>query len=113
MTPATPSFLRAVVPPVVRLGGRRLLPLTLGHAVLLRAVGSPFAPYPAVSSDEVRIPNEGTAAGSASAFATRNPSPVTAPGLGDVALARFILSRPWRDARDTMDSRRSRRGLVW
>jgi hypothetical protein len=81
--PQAPSFLRAVVPPLVRLGGRRLLPLTLGHAVLLRAIGSPFSPYPTgVSGSEFKVQG---------------------PTVGDVALARFILTRPWAEARDTMD----------
>jgi len=94
MSLAAPSFLRAVVPPTVRLGGRRLLPMTLGHAVLLRAIGSPFAPYPARSVER--------GAGNEIQAATR----------GDVSLARFILSRPWTVARDTMDRRRSRRATI-
>lgn len=83
---APASFLRAVCPPVVRMDGRRLGPLTLGHAVLLRAVGSPYAPF---------------AAGG------------VLPSRGDVALARFVLTRPWVIARDTMDSARSARAIRW
>ena len=91
------SFLRAVVPPIVRLGGRRLLPLTLGHAVLLRAIGSPFAPYPA--------PMAGSGVSGLGSGV---------PTVGDVALARFILTRPWAVARDTMDGWWQRQRMtVW
>lgn len=86
---APASFLRAVCPPVVQMDGRRLGPLTLGHAVLLRAVGSPYAP-----------------------FATHGGS-FTPPTTGAVALARFVLTRPWDEARDTMDTPPAQRAIRW
>jgi hypothetical protein len=79
--PATATFPGCVLPPTVRLGGRRLLPLTLGHAVLLEAVESPFAPGGEITQ---------------------------LPGAGDNALAWWILTRPWQEARDGIDGRAAR-----
>ena len=73
---AAPSFARAVFPPRVRLGGRRLEALSLGHCLLLEHAGSPFAPFGGAERE---------------------------PNAGDVALAWFLLSRPYRAAADTVD----------
>lgn len=53
--------------------GVRLLPLSVGHALLLDRIRSPFAPYRAYSLTEL-------------------------PGFGDVVEALWILSRPASDA---------------
>lgn len=79
--PSTATFPGCVLPPTVRLGGRRLLPLTLGHALLLEAVESPFAP----GAEITRL-----------------------PGAGDNALAWWILTRSWEKARAGIDSRAAR-----
>ena len=65
----------------------RLHSLTIGHALLLQRVGSPFAPYYENAQE-------------------------AAPGLGDVLLALFILSRPAQVAADAIGTRRFRL-LMW
>lgn len=67
--------------------GVRLHSLTIGHALLLQRVGSPFAPYYENAQE-------------------------AAPGLGDVLLALFILSRPAQVAADAIGTRRFRL-LMW
>lgn len=79
------QFARAVVPPTVRLAGRVMGPLTIGHQILLQRVGSPFG-----RSKEPRDPS-----------------------VGDVALAWFILSRSWHQAARSIGSRLARFQIAW
>lgn len=75
-----------MIPSVVRLAGRRLGPLTLGHMVLLRRVGSPF--HPLHEGDEE-------------------------PTVGQTALAWFILTRPWDEAADGINTRWGKLSISW
>ena len=75
-----------MIPPVVRFGGRRLGPLTIGHLMLLRRVDCGLNPLSI--EDGVR---EMT--------------------VGDVALTWYIVSRPWQEARDGLGTARARVAL--
>ena len=79
------QFARAVVPPTVRLAGRVMGPLTIGHQILLLRVGSPFG-----RNKEAREPS-----------------------VGDVAMAWFILTRPWQQAAQAIGSRIGRFEIAW
>lgn len=78
---AKSGFAECVIPPVVRLAGKRLHMVTLGHALLLERIGSPFA----VTSPPDRLPE-----------------------AGDNALAWWILTRPWDEAANGIGGRLSR-----
>lgn len=75
-----------MIPSVVRLGGRRLGPLTLGHMVLLRRVGSPLHPLQASDAE---------------------------PSVGQVALAWYIVSRPWAEAARGISVRSGKWAIAW
>lgn len=75
------TFARAVFPPRCRVAGVRLVPFTLGHALLLQRVASPFDPF----AEESRPAEH-----------------------GDTALALWILSHDWSAASRRMDGRMAR-----
>lgn len=71
------TYAQTVFQDRARVEGRRLLPLTVGHALLLQRLKSPFAPRD-----------------------TRTA------GAGDCALLLFVCSRSWQVASKTLDSLR-------
>ena len=75
------TFAQSLLPARVRVGGQQLAPVTLGHALLLSRIASPFAPYGGPD---------------------RDPTP------GETLLALWICSRGWRAAAAQLDSRRTR-----
>lgn len=81
-------YTEAALPNTSRALGVNLLPVTMGHAVLLQRIGSPFAPF--VPFDEsVEI------------------------GFGDVAEAIHVLSRPWDVAERQLRGRIYRVRMFW
>lgn len=82
------QYAAAVFPDTWVILGRRMVPLTLGHAVLLTRMASPFAPF-------------------------THPKLGYMPALGDVALAAWICSRPWRVAAERLQWRRTGWLLRW
>lgn len=61
-------------------------PLTIGHMVLLRRVGSPLHPLHSEDAD---------------------------PTVGQVALAWYILTRPWDEAAEGIGSRQGKLAISW
>lgn len=82
---AEEAYADAHWPPAVRVFGRRLAPITLGHLLLLRHVRSPFP-----MGEGRRV-----------------------PGLGDALLAAWILSQPWRRAARRLNGRAMRLWIGW
>ena len=82
------QFSRAVLPDIWEACGVRLMPLTLGHALLLGRLGSPV--LPAERAEEV--------------------API---GLGDVLVAAWVCSRPATVAIAGLDGRRQMLWLRW
>lgn len=80
------TFAAAAFPPRCRVLGVRLHAFTLGHALLLEQLGSPFDPF------------------------AETPRPAE---HGDTALALWVLARPWSVAADRIDARRTRWQLRW
>lgn len=72
---AAPRYSEALWPDPVRVAGVRLQPLTLGHALLLQRLRSPYATGAAVA------------------------------GLGDLLLAVYVCSRPWKRAAEGIHGR--------
>lgn len=80
------TFAAAAFPPHCRVLGVRLHAFTLGHALLLEQLGSPFDPF------------------------TETPRPAE---HGDTALALWVLSRSGSAAAAQLDRRRTRLHLQW
>ena len=72
-----------MVPTVARFGGRRLGPLTIGHLLLLRRLGLPF--HPLATSDDGEEPT-----------------------AGQVAIAWYVITRPWMEAAEGIGTRSGR-----
>lgn len=70
ITPQRADYAAAIFPDRHRVCGVRMLPLTLGHALLLQRIPSPYA----LGNDPRKA------------------------GLGDTVLAAYVCSRPWRRA---------------
>lgn len=78
-------FARACVPPRTLVFGFRLQPLTVGHIVLLTAIGSPWGwrGSAEIETDE-------------------------APTIGELLLVVWIIARPWREAEREINGLRMR-----
>jgi hypothetical protein len=72
------QFARAVLPPVWRVGGVRLAPFTIAHALALTRLGSPFL-------------SPGGVGGASSASPINSPSPSNSP-ITDIVLALYICA---------------------
>lgn len=85
------DYARTIFPEVPVVGGVRLMPLSIGHALLLQRVGSPFVPpdrpaaSPAISSGDI----------------------------GDLALALYVCSRHWSTAAAGLSGWRSALWIRW
>ena len=77
-----------MVPTIARLAGRRLGPFTIGHLALLRRLGSPFNPLLTTTAD-------------------------VDPSAGQVAMAWYVITRPWQEAAAGIGTRRGRLTIAW
>lgn len=87
------SYALAVLPQRFTVLGQILEPFTLGHALLLTRLESPFAP-----------------------FSDHAAAPADSDGVGELVAAIWVCAQPWRHAAKHLASRRTRwlmRGWQW
>ena len=93
------SYPASIIPDQWRIAGMRLVPLTMGHVALGERMG---LPYFAGEDSGVDSPESHT--------------PTAGPGPGDLAMALFVCSRPWREAAHKLQRNQGalrRRFIVW
>lgn len=92
----------AILPKRFTVLGQTLEPFTLGHALLLTRLGSPYAPFgdPSAPNAHPLPAEEGRGEGKG--------TDQLAERIGDLVLAIWVCAQPWRHAEKHLASRRTR-----